>query len=60
MSDLKPGDFIAGEYSIQRVLVDVFVTRHLLLKNIVLQLGLDISFGSRHDAVMKILFLQPR
>jgi hypothetical protein len=40
--------------------VDVFVTRHLHLQNIVLQFELDISSGSRHDAVVNILFLQLR
>jgi len=40
--------------------VDVFVARHLLLQNIVLRFDLDIYFGSRHDALMKILFLQLR
>jgi hypothetical protein len=40
--------------------INVFVTRHLLLQNIVLKLDLDIYFGSRHDAGMNRLFLQPR
>jgi hypothetical protein len=37
--------------------VDVFVTRHLLLQNIVLYFDLDIYFGSRRDARMIRLFL---
>ena len=40
--------------------VDVFVARHLPLQNIVPYFDLDIWFDSRHDAVMKILFLQLR
>jgi len=40
--------------------VDVFVARHLLLQNINLHFDLDICFGSRQDARMKILFLQLR
>ena len=40
--------------------VDVFVARHLFLRKDVLQFDLGISFGSRHDADMKILFLQLR
>ncbi len=35
--------------------VDVFVARHLLLQNIFFHFDLDICFGSRHDARMKIL-----
>ena len=40
--------------------VDVFVARHLLLQIIAPHFDLDIYFGSRQDARMKILFLQPR
>ena len=40
--------------------VDVFVACHLFLQNIVHHFDLDIYFGSRQDAVMKILFLQLR
>lgn len=40
--------------------VDVFVTCHLLLQNIVDNFDLDIWFGSRHDADMDRLFLQLR
>ena len=40
--------------------VDVFVARHLLLQNINFKFDLDIYFGSRQDARMKILFLQLR
>lgn len=40
--------------------VDVFVACHLFLQNVNLQFGLDICFGSRQDANMKILFLQFR
>ena len=40
--------------------IDVLVARHLHLRNIVLHFDLDILFGIRHDARMKICFLQPR
>ncbi len=40
--------------------VDVFVARHLHFQNMALQFDLDIYFGSRHDAVMKMLFIQLR
>ena len=40
--------------------VDVFVTGHLFLQDRVTYFDLDLWFGSRHDAVMKRLFLQPR
>ena len=40
--------------------VDVFVARHLFLQIIAPHFDLDICFGSRHDAGMKILFLQLR
>lgn len=40
--------------------VNVLVSGHLGLRNLVLQFDLDICFGSRHDARMKILFLQLR
>lgn len=33
---------------------------HLHFQNIVLQFDLDSSFGSRHDAIIKFLFLQLR
>ena len=39
--------------------VDVFVTRHTVCAMGVLQFDLDIYFGSRHDAQMFRLFLQP-
>ena len=40
--------------------VDVFVARHSLPLNITSNFDLDIWFGSRHDAGMNRLFLQPR
>ena len=40
--------------------VDVFVTGHYLLRRLVFLFDLDLWIGSRHDAVMKRLFLQPR
>jgi hypothetical protein len=40
--------------------INVFVARHLFSQNITLHFDLDICFGSRHDALMKILFLQLR
>ncbi len=37
---------------------NVFVVRHIHLPNFKFRLILKICFGSRHDAIMKILFLQ--
>lgn len=59
-------DGVGQELSLQvhrdeaRAGVDVFVARHLFLRKCVLQFDLYISFGSRQDAGMKRLFLQPR
>ena len=40
--------------------IDVFVTGHLPLHRSVFLFDLDLCIGSRHDALMKRLFLQPR